>query len=389
MGLLLHQHKIPFTIFELRNKPTDKELAKPSGMLDLHEESGLAVLKECGLYDDFLPLTGECTEDFIVAKKDGNVLFTAEGGNSRPEISRNNLTKLLLRNLPAENIKWDHRLFSATAAPDHSSTELDFGTHGKHIFDLVIGADGAWSKVRAALTDLKPRYTGMQNITLTIKHITKKYPQLAKLVGSGTFSALGNGHAVLSQRGPMDSARIYVWFSNLDEDFASASGLAGNPASSAKEKLIQDEKLLGTFGPVIKELVATACDEEAADNPDSTLDIRALHKIPHGSAWEHRPGLTLVGDAAHLMLPNGEGVNFAMLDSLLLSQAIVKAHANGADGFQSAFDPLLKEFETSLVERAKKIGEETDGLIGMMFGGEDAAEGFAKFFRDMVEQAKQ
>ena len=46
MGLLLHKNRIPFTIFESRQKPTEEELAKPSGMLDLHEESGLAVIKE-------------------------------------------------------------------------------------------------------------------------------------------------------------------------------------------------------------------------------------------------------------------------------------------------------------------------------------------------------
>ncbi len=61
-GLLLRKRGIPFTIFELQQKPTDEELAKPSGMLDLHEESGIAAIKECGLFDEFLKLTGECTE---------------------------------------------------------------------------------------------------------------------------------------------------------------------------------------------------------------------------------------------------------------------------------------------------------------------------------------
>lgn len=54
LGALLHKHAIPFTIFELRQKPTAGELSKPSGMLDLHEGSGLAAIRECGLYDEFL-----------------------------------------------------------------------------------------------------------------------------------------------------------------------------------------------------------------------------------------------------------------------------------------------------------------------------------------------
>jgi 2-polyprenyl-6-methoxyphenol hydroxylase-like FAD-dependent oxidoreductase len=59
VGLLLHKRGIPFTIFELRQRLTDEELAKPSWMLDLHEESGIAAIKECGLYDEFIKLTSE------------------------------------------------------------------------------------------------------------------------------------------------------------------------------------------------------------------------------------------------------------------------------------------------------------------------------------------
>lgn len=107
LGLLLHRNAVPFTIFELGQKPTDNVLAKPTGMLDLHEESGLAALKECGLPEEFLSLTGECTEADIVSDKDGNILWADEGGMStRPEISRNALTKLLMSHLPANSIQW-------------------------------------------------------------------------------------------------------------------------------------------------------------------------------------------------------------------------------------------------------------------------------------------
>ncbi|RFU28606.1 hypothetical protein B7463_g7738, partial [Scytalidium lignicola] len=395
MGVLLHKHCIPFTIFELRQKPTEEELAQPSGMLDLHEGSGLAVIKECGLFDTFVPLTGECTEDFIIAERNGNILHTVNGGGRRPEISRNNLTKLLLGSLPTESMKWGHRLFSATrpVTSGYGETELDFGTHGKHIFELVVGADGAWSEVRKLLTDVKPHYTGMQNVTITIRNITKKYPHLAKLVGSGSFSALGNKQAVISQRGPIDSSRIYLWLTIPDETFATTSGLAGRPASGAKDKLLfGDDALLGTFGTLLKELVATACDEESADNPGANPDIRALYTLPHGSSWGHQPGVTLVGDAAHLMLPNGEGVNLAMFDSLLLSQGIIKAYEtarNDSDSFKSTFGPLLREFEANLVERAKEAGNDTEDLIGKMLGTDDAAYDFANFLRSAAHQQSE
>lgn len=71
--------------------------------------------------------------------------------------------------------------------------------------------------------------------------------------------------------------------------------------------------------------MATACDEESANDPGASLDIRALCSLPQETFWDHKSGVTIVGDAAHLILPNGEGVNFAMIDSLLFSQAIIKA----------------------------------------------------------------
>jgi 2-polyprenyl-6-methoxyphenol hydroxylase-like FAD-dependent oxidoreductase len=385
-ALLLHKHDIPFTIFELRQRPSDEELAKPSGMLDLHEESGIAAIKECGLLDEFVKLTGECSEAQKVSDKNGNILYRDEGEMSqRPEISRHALTKLLISHLPANQIAWNHKLLSVSSSTTSgdSKIELDFGSKGKHIFDLVIGADGAWSKVRNFLTNVKPHYEGRQSITLTIRGITKKYPHLAEFVGLGSFSALANRHGVMSQRGPQDSARIYLFLTTEDEHFPITTGLKGQTAAAAKEKLLSDEALLGTWGPIIKELVTVACDEETADNPDGTLDIHAMYTLPISATWEHKPGATAIGDAGHLMGPwAGEGVNLAMWDSLLLAQAIIKAYETAgkdATSFQNTLDPLVKAFEIHMAERAKEKAEEVVGNGQMLFG-EDAAKAFVAFF---------
>lgn len=388
-GLLLHKRGIPFTTFELRQRPTDEELAKPSGMLDLHEESGIAAIKECGLFDEFLQLTGECTEAQKVADKNGHILHTDDGGLSmRPEISRHALSKLLSSHIPSDHIKWGHKLLTATRSTalgsGLSEIELDFGPHGKQTFDLVIGADGAWSKVRNLLSDTKPQYAGAHSITLTIREVTKKYPHLAEFVGLGSFAALGDRHGLMSHRGPQDSVRLYICLTTTDEQFVAT--FAGKTALAAKERVLGDAALLGTWGSTLKELVTVACEEEVADNPGAEVDISPLYMLPVGTAWEHRVGATLIGDAAHLMCPwAGEGVNLAMWDSLLLAQAIIKAYETenakkDASFFQGVLDPLMEAFEADMVTRAQEKAEESV-RNGQMLFGEDGAKAFAEFFR--------
>lgn len=438
LGLLLHKHNIPFTIFERRSKPTPSDLANPSGSLDLHDESGLAALKECGIYEDFLKLTGECSEAQKVADKDGTIIYADKGELSeRPEISRHALTSLITENLPEESIKYEHKLFAVSRSTNSNSdtkVELDFGAQGKETFSLVIGADGAWSRVRNALTDTKPYYTGTQVITATIPNITKTYPHLSSLVGQGSFSALAYRHGVMSQRGSGDSARIYIFLSLPEqEDYAKTSGWESADFKSAKNQLLTDSKLLGLFGEKIKELVSVACDEEAKiassssttsttstntnTDPDSIstpnpstststststesptepksgpIPMKPLYTLPPNTSFAHDPtaSTTAIGDAAHLMPPwAGEGVNLAMWDSLLLSHAIVKAFEQSQSqdqsqdtSFRTAFDPLLSAFETEMFMRAGEKAEETVGNGQMLFG-EDGAKAFKEFFESV------
>jgi hypothetical protein len=138
--------------------------------------------------------------------------------------------------------------------------------------------------------------------------------------------AFGNRHALSAQRGPRGSERLYIFITTPDEHFASTCSLKGERVGAAKSKLIGENTPLGSWGPKTKDLVTVACDEESFSNPDAKVDIRPLYQLPGMGGWEHNPSAIVIGDAAHLMTPNGEGVNIAMFDALRLSQAIVKMH---------------------------------------------------------------
>jgi 2-polyprenyl-6-methoxyphenol hydroxylase-like FAD-dependent oxidoreductase len=394
LGALLHKRGISFTIFELRHKPTDEELTRPSGSLDLHEGTGLAALKEAGLLDEFTSLTGDCSEADVIAHKNGQILYKDEGENSnRPEISRHKLNHLLQSHVPASAIKWEHKLISAERSTSTSGlpeVQLDFGENGKHTFDLVIGADGAWSRVRNILTDQKPEYAEVQCITLNITQLTSKYPKLSEYVGSGTFAALGGRHGVMSQRSGDDSTRIYLILSADDEDFATTSGLGSKTPAQARDQLLGNNALLGEWGTPFPELVTAAFDNESAAGV-TKLDIKPLYRLPVGHSWEHKSGVTLIGDSAHLMCPwAGEGVNLAMRDSLELSRAIVKARETaetGSDTIPRALDPLVQEFETDMVARSKDTAQETLNNGKMMFGGDDGSTAMVNWFKSFMPPA--
>jgi 2-polyprenyl-6-methoxyphenol hydroxylase-like FAD-dependent oxidoreductase len=392
LGVLLHKHGIPFTIFELRQEPTEEELLKPAGSLDLHEESGIAAIKECGLLEEFASFTGDCTEADRVCNMYGDLLYADEGELARrPEIARPKIIKLLLSNIPASSIKWGHKLMSveASSLSKPTKTELDFGEHGKDTFDLVIGADGAWSRVRAFLTEEKPHYAGMHIITLDITQIASRHPHLAEWIGTGSLQCLGNRHGICTQRSMQGSARIYIFLSVEDEHFAATSGLRNKTAAQAKDQLLCDDSLFSLWGSTIKELVAAACDDESIYKSGQTIDIKPLYTLPVGYTWEHHLGATLVGDAAHLMNPPaGQGVNLAMKDSLLLAQAILKAHAIVIQNpalFRGTLDTLIADFERNMSVAAKEVADMTMKINDIQFGSDDAATLMANVFRSCGE----
>jgi 2-polyprenyl-6-methoxyphenol hydroxylase-like FAD-dependent oxidoreductase len=399
LGALLHQQGVPFTIYELRPRPTEQELAEPSGMLDLHEESGLAAVRACGLYDQFLPLTGDCEESMIVSDKYGNVLHQDEGGLSdRPEISRHNIIKLFLSKIPENSIQYNTKLLSAQRDPTNGKVTLkltpatDPSAAVSETYDLVVGADGAWSKVRPILSDAKPQSSGLQYLTLLIRDIGTRHPRLADRVGKGSFIALGNKHGLDSHRAAQGSAQVYLLTNALGRDEAAmVESLSGLPAPELKAHFLGDAQSYGGWGAPLKELIAVAFDEHGP----GPVQLKPLSMLPVGHRWEPRTGATLIGDAAHLMTPfAGEGVNLAMRDALDLAAAIsdawsaaAAAHA-GADGgsveFGARLAPLLRQFEEGMFSRAQEKAEETWRNREVMFA-EDGAEALAGFMKSFYE----
>ncbi|ROV93631.1 hypothetical protein VMCG_08086 [Cytospora schulzeri] len=395
LGALLHRRGVPFMIYELRSRPTEQELAEPSGMLDLHEESGLAAIHACGLYEEFISLTGDCEESMVVADKHGNIMHADRGeGASRPEIARHNIIKLFLSVLPKESIRYGMKLISVKQDPGTEEVTLVLeSTLGNtttisETYDLVIGADGAWSRVRPILSSDKPQSSSLHYLTMNIKHISTRYPHLASLVGKGSFMALGNRHGVDSHRAAQDSAQLYMFLNAPDQDEAVES-LSKLSIPELKDHILNDEGSFADYSSSLKELMGVAFDEEAKNGRE--IQIKPLATLPIGHRWDPTPGVTLIGDAGHLMHPAGEGVNLAMWDALDLSGVISRAWGesmkDGSMSFTTALSAPMKEFEEAMFARAKEKAEEAKMIYEIMFS-EDGAQGLADLMKSFFEMAQ-
>ena len=424
---------ISYRIFDLRPRPSAEQLSLPSGSLDLHAESGLLALSACNLSAQFQALKQECSEASIIADAQGKVHWSDDGFGERPEIARNKLTELLSSVVPDERVRWGCKVVGVvqdgaanpsgkrewivkykSAQPSNIESEAE--PISEEPFDLIIGADGAHSRIRSLLTPIQPYYSSISCITLTIPRISTLYPHLSTTIGTGSFSAMGHRKAVMSQRGAGDSARIYLMLHTSSSSYLEESGinsLCSSP-SQLKEKLLSDESLFGNsnWGLGIRELIAAGCDAETAamelDDRSSKrtyeregITARPLDMLPVDFTWTHKRGLTLLGDAAHLMTPfAGEGVNCAMLDALELSKAITSTFTSQTETQRSqnvelqanqemleVMDGKIERYEKEMWERVHPIQVETERNLRMMMDDVNAPRGFVEWMRGMIEAA--
>jgi 2-polyprenyl-6-methoxyphenol hydroxylase-like FAD-dependent oxidoreductase len=121
------------------------------------------------------------------------------------------------------------------------------------------------------------------------------------------------------------------------------------------------------------ELTALITDGEAAPVP------RMIYGLPDGYRWDRVPGVTLVGDAAPLMPPAGEGANLAMFDGAELGTAIA-AHP---DDIEAA----LTAYEEAMFPRSESAAEFSHLILGLCLG-DRAPYGLVDFFTDAPEEER-
>jgi len=361
LARVLHLHDVPVTVYDAE---ASAQARTQGGQLDLHEHSGQRALAFAGLTQEYRAIIHAGGAAQRVLDPRGTVLAEVldEGSMARPEALRGDTRRILLESLPTGTVQWGKKLVAATALGG-GRHELTFADGSTVTTEILVGAEGTWSRVRALLSHEKPTYAGMSYIDTYLHDVENRHPDAAKAVGDGAMYALIPGKGFLAHREANNVIHTYVvlnrpveWFADIDFTDADAT----------------KTRIAAEFEGWAPELTALITDA------DTTPILRSIHQLPDRHRWARTPGVTLLGDAAHLTVPGGEGANIAMLDGAELGEAIA-AHPGDVEAAFAAYEQVM--FARSEAEAV--AAHETIDLIF----GDGAPHGLVNLFNGTHQDA--
>ena len=360
LARVLHARGVPVTVYDADASPRART---QGGQLDLHEHNGQRALEIAGLTEAYRSIVHRGGAAQRVLSTAGEVLaeLPDDGSMSNPEALRGDIRRILLDSLPAGTVQWGRELRAAVPLGG-GRHRLAFADGSTADTDVLVGADGAWSKVRRLLSPATPTYSGMSYVDAFLHEVDSAHPATAAAVGGGAMYAMVPGKGFLAHHEAGDVIHTYVvldrpleWFDRLD--FADT---AATTAAVAAE-----------FTGWAPELLALVTDADTAPV------LRSVHQLPDAHRWARVPGVTLLGDAAHVTVPGGEGANTALLDGAELGQAIAD-HPGDVEAALAAYEQVMFERAEAEAGAARQTVDlifgsgAPHGLVDLFTGGGDA-----------------
>ncbi|MET7622667.1 NAD(P)/FAD-dependent oxidoreductase [Streptomyces sp. NPDC005408] len=355
---ILQQRGIAVTVYDRDPGP---DARNQGGTLDLHADNGQIALREAGLLDEFFTLARPEGQEMRQMDPTGTITshqVPAPDELFKPEIDRGQLRNLLLDSVQPGTVHWG-RALDMISGPAGGPRQLHFADGTSIETDLVIGADGAFSRVRPAVSPAVPEYTGVSFLEARFSDVENRHPEIAELVGSGSAHAADGERGLFAQRNSGNHIRVYI-IQRVPVDWISTNGLTAEDTDGIRAVLRHE---YAHWSPRLRQMI-TENDGPYIDRP-----ILAL-PVPH--TWEHNATVTLLGDAAHLMPPLGVGVNLAMLDASELALALANA---------ATVDDAIRTYEKTMLPRstetAKALEHGAEHLLSADvpdFGGDNDAQ---------------
>ncbi|MFF4977060.1 FAD-dependent oxidoreductase [Streptomyces sp. NPDC001083] len=335
---ILQQHGMAVTVHD---RDTGPDARDQGGTLDLHADNGQIALRAAGLLDEFFELARPEGQEMRQLDPAGTVTshqIPRPDQLFKPEIDRGQLRDLLLGSLRPGTVRWGSAL-ERVGGPAEGPRRLHFADGTSIETDLVIGADGAFSRVRPAVSPAVPEHTGISFLEAWFSDAENRHADIAELVGQGGAHAADGERGMFAQRNSNHHIRVYL-IQRVPVDWLGASGLTADDTDGIRALLLER---YAHWSPLMRRMIT--------DNEGVYVD-RPIFALPVPHSWEHNPTVTLLGDAAHLMPPLGVGVNLAMLDAAELALALADS---------TTVDDALRTYEKTMLPRSIETARVLEG----------------------------
>ncbi|KAF4969431.1 hypothetical protein FSARC_3362 [Fusarium sarcochroum] len=393
---------IDYVVFERDGSPIST-IRGQGGTLDIHEGTGQDALRRAGLHDQFKSLAryDATTMTFMDSHGEFRASFgDDEHGGDRPEIDRQQLRQMLLNSLPADRIRWGKTIDTV----ERKGNDHQQGAHAwtlnfrdgstENGFRLIVGADGAWSKIRALITDAKPNYSGKMFIEGRISPGNSQYESVQQMAGKGTAMVMSAKATLAVQQMSDASYRMYMGVVAPESLTRPGGDADPNDMDKARKTMLGPGGFYADWTQNLRALI------EASEDPWRPWPLYRLNKelfsseAEHGGheRWKRAPGVVLLGDAAHLATPNGEGVNQAMYDSLVLFDQILAEVANDEGGSYdlesdaAALERAIVAYETEMRPRAYQHIQSSIDMETWMYA-DNGAQQMIEMFNSAHEES--
>ena len=338
--------------------------ARPQGgSLDLRPDSGQRAIGEAGLAEVFARSSRNEAKAFRMIDSQGHELPGMGEGtheDAGPEIDRGDLRQLLLDSLPPGTVAWSHVVEEVRPEAD-GSWRLEIKDRAPVIADLVVGADGVGSKIRRRLTPVQPRYTGITMLAANVRSDLWRDSEIDRTLGEGSVMFAGAEKTIFVQRCNHDLILLYYSMA-VGEDWPKTAGFA---LDDKKAVMAAVGDAYRDWSPSVMAMLTQVQD---------TFQLWPTSVMPPDHRWETQAGLTMLGDASHVMPPfTGKGVNLAMLDALELVGALTAAPAGDVAAAVAEFEAGMQTRTNNEISACLAIGRQMYG-IDLDFGAPAPAQ---------------
>jgi 2-polyprenyl-6-methoxyphenol hydroxylase-like FAD-dependent oxidoreductase len=166
-----------------------------------------------------------------------------------------------------------------------------------------------------------------------------------------------------AQRNSDGHVRAYAMFEDLSLDWHVAAGVDLDDTEAVRAYLLG--RLEGWHESLL----------DLIRESDGGFVNRPIHAFADGHAWAHVPGVTLLGDAAHLLPPHGIGANLALIDGSDLAAAVA-AHDD--------LDQAVRAYEAVMLARGAAAARADAELSGLMEDDDVNTTDMRKLYNDRM-----